>query len=121
MNNIYIIVGFIVAASLGIYMLTLVLKEKKRPILIVGIHGVIALATYAVLTYLVGVEAHTTSQYTIEAYAFVAFSFAAIGGLYMVIRDKLLKQGIPKWIPFIHGGLALTGLIILIIATVLNG
>ena len=118
MNNIYIIVLFVIAASIGLYMLTLVLKDKRRPIAIVGLHGVVALSAYAILTYIVGVKAYETSQYTTEAYAFTAFSFAAVGGLYMVIRDKLLKQGIQKWMPFVHGGFALIGLIILIIATI---
>lgn len=118
MNNIYIIVLFVIAASIGLYMLTLVLKEKRRPIAIVGIHGIVALSAYAVLTFAVGEKARETSQYTTEAYAFTAFSFAAVGGIYMLIRDKILKQGIQKWMPFVHGGFALIGLIILIIATV---
>lgn len=120
MSNLYIIVIFLIAASFGLYLLSLVLKEKKRPILIVALHGIIALAAYGVLTFTVGMQAWATSQHTVEAYAFVAFSFAAVGGIYMVIRDKLLKQGIKKWMPFVHGGLALTGLIILVIATVLK-
>jgi hypothetical protein len=119
MSNQFVIVYFAITATFGLILAGLVLKDKRRPIFVVAFHGILALASYGLLTYNVSIQ-RLTDQYPMEAYSFVLFSFAAIGGIYMFIRDKILKKGIQKWMPFIHGGLAATGLVILIIATILN-
>jgi hypothetical protein len=120
MSNTTLIIFFLVAAAGGTMLLTLVLKDQRRPIILVALHGIIALAAYALLSFSIGEEALVKSPYQLKSYAFVAFSFAAVGGLYMFVRDKFLKIGIQKWMPFVHGGLALTGIVILILATVLG-
>lgn len=125
MSNISIIIFFVLTASGGVGLLTYVLQDKKRPIYLVVLHAILASASFGMLAYNVAmkIEARRDMEnlpYPLEAYAFVFFSLAAMGGIYMLVRDKVLSKGIPKWIPFIHGGLALTGLIILIIATMKN-
>lgn len=124
MSNIYIIILFVIAASVGAYLYSFVLRDKKRPILIVALHGIIAFSTFGLLTFNVGHQVREYQlfiyDYPLEALAFVFFGLAATGGVYMFFRDKFLKKDIKKWMPLIHGGLAVTGLIILIIAAVLN-
>lgn len=120
MSNTTLIIFFLIAAAGGTMLLTLVLKDKRRPILLVAAHGIVALAAYALLSFSLGEDAYFESPFQLKSYAFVAFSFAAVGGLYMLIRDKFLKIGIQKWMPFVHGGLALTGILILILATILD-
>jgi hypothetical protein len=120
MSKSSIIICFVITAMVGIALLTLVLKDKRRPMLLVAIHGILAAGSYGLLSYFVGNKTYVTSHYNLESYAFVAFSFAAMGGIYMLIRDKVLKQGLKKWMPFIHGGFAATGLIILILSAILG-
>jgi hypothetical protein len=119
MSNLSIIIFFILTASLGITLLVLVLQNKRRPIYIVAIHGIFAMASYGLLTFNVADKADRfVEEWPLESYAFVFFSFAILGGIYMLVRDKILKLGIKKWMPFVHGGLAAIGLIILIVATI---
>jgi hypothetical protein len=124
MSTIGIIIFFIVTASFGLVLLTFVMRNKRRPIYLVAIHGLLAVASYGMLTYNVGLKAREEQlanvNYPLEHYAYVFFSFAAVGGLFMLIRDKVLNKGIPKWLPFVHGGLAAIGLIFLIIGTLMH-
>jgi len=124
MSNIGVIIFFIVTATFGLVLLTFVMRNKRRPIYLVAIHGLLAVASYGVLTYNIGLKAReeqlTDVSFPLEHYAYVFFSFAAVGGLFMLVRDKLLNKGIPKWLPFLHGGAAAIGLILLILGTVMN-
>ncbi|MBX9850235.1 MAG: hypothetical protein K2X86_00580 [Cytophagaceae bacterium] len=119
MSNKSIIIFFVITAIFGIILLTMVLKDQRRPIYIVAIHGILAIASYSLLTYNISMQ-RLTDTYPMETYAWVFFSFGALGGFYMFFRDKVLKMGIKKWMPFIHGGLGAIGLIILILATIMN-
>ncbi len=119
MSNTSIIIFFILTAILGVTLLILVIQDKRRPIFLVAIHGILALASYGLLTYSIADRADRfVGDWPMETYAFVFFSFAILGGIYMLVRDKILKLGVQKWMPFVHGGLAATGLIILVIATI---
>lgn len=113
MNPTVLIVLFIVTASIGIVQLTLVLNDKKRPIFLVGAHGFFAITGISLLTFYGSASVGMWSaSFNIS---FWVFWIAVMIGAFMFVRDKLLRVGIPKWMPFVHGGAALAGLVALII------
>ena len=73
----------------------------------VALHGIFALVSIGTLYFYVSDETMDQKHAPITSVVFI--SFAALGGIYLLVRDKILDIGIPKWMPFIHGGAALIG------------
>lgn len=124
MSNIGVIIFFILTAVFGLILMSYVVRGQKRPMYLVALHGILAIASYGTLSYNVGVKVREESlgygNYPLENYAYVFFSIGAVIGLFMLVRDKLLDKGLPKWIPFVHASFNVIGLVILIIATIIN-
>ncbi|HEX8546621.1 MAG TPA: hypothetical protein VF691_06635 [Cytophagaceae bacterium] len=113
-----ITIFFIITALGGAVLLTFVLKDKNRPMYIVAIHGLMALTSFALLLYFSGSEVGGVQMGNIKGVpnnSIVLFSIAIIGGVYMFVRDKIMKKGIQKWMPFVHASAALLGIIFLFI------
>ena len=118
MSLLTITIFFIITASIGAYLLTLVLKDKKRPIYIVAIHGIMAITSFALLLYFSGSSVGGIQMGNIKGVpnnSITFFGIAIVGGAYMFVRDKILKKGIQKWMPFVHAGAALAGIILLFV------
>jgi hypothetical protein len=111
MNVFHILIIFSITALLGGTLLNFVLNNKKRPMFIVALHGIFALFSIGTLYYYIGDE--TMDQKHAPVTSSVFFGLAAIGGIYMLVLDKVLSQSIPKWMPFIHAGAAVTGYVLL--------
>ena len=115
MNLQTILIFFIIAAVGGITMAVLVFKNKRRPILLVALHGIVALGGFGALVYYSGISFQTGHSKTPWG-SLAFFSIAIAGGLLMFFRDKYMKVGIKKWMPLVHGSAALIGIILLLFA-----
>jgi len=102
-----IIILFSLAAIFGLTLLTFVLRGKETPKGIVFLHGPIA-AT-ALILLIIYVVNNTVSPVP----SMVLFIIAAIGGVILVIRD-FTRKSVPKSLAVVHGLIAVTGLILLI-------
>ena len=103
-----VITLFALAAILGMVLLTFVLQGKETPKGVVFSHG--SLAVVALI--LVIIYAFKESPGPIEA--IILFVIAASAGLVMMIRD-LSGKTVPKWLAIIHGLIAVSGLIFLLV------
>lgn len=106
---IYLTIGlFALAAILGMILLSFVLQGKETPKAVVLTHGPIAaIGLILLIVYSLGEGPGPWESV-------VLFVIAAMGGIFMVIRDyKGLK--IPKSLAILHGLLAVTGFILLLI------
>ncbi len=102
-------IGFLsLAALLGLYLLSFVLRNKSTPKGVALAHG--ALAATGVVLLLVYVVREGPGP--IES--LVLFLLAATGGLYLLGRD-ILKGSIPKWVAIAHGLLAIAGYVLLLV------
>lgn len=114
-----IIIFFILTATAGITLFTYVWRGKNRPLFLVAVHGLLALSAYALLNYYAATEeTQGIAMGTLKGApnnSIIFFSLAAVGGIAMFIRDKVLKLGLKKWMPMVHGGAAIIGLVLLII------
>jgi hypothetical protein len=107
METIYAAIGLFGAAALGgMYLLSLVLKERQRPKAIAFAHGTLAVSGVIVLIV-----------YSLKnpgpVGSLVVFAMAAMGGFVMIYKD-LTTGHVPKWLGIVHGLLAITGFILLI-------
>ncbi len=98
---------FALAAVLGMVLLSFVLKGKETPKGVVFTHGPLAAIGLVLLII-----------YTINnpgpVESIVLFIIAALGGVVLVIRD-LSRKPIPKWLAVLHGLIAVSGFIFLLI------
>jgi hypothetical protein len=109
MTIIYTSIGFFsLAALLGLYLLTFVLRGKETPKAIVFTHGPLAVVGLVLLIL------YITGEGPDPVESLVLFVLAALGGLYMVFRD-LTGKPIPKILAVGHGLLAVSGLVLLLI------
>ena len=100
------IVFFLLAAMLGIYLLSYVFAEKNTPKGVVIIHGFLAfLGILFLILY--------SFFYTIPLFSLIFFIVAALGGGFMLKLDIFGKK-IPKILALGHGVIALVGLLLLI-------
>lgn len=104
---IYTAIGLIAAAALGGgYLLSLVLRGKQPPTAVPYIHGLLAVSGVVVLIV-----------YSLKNPGAIAsvviFAIAAIGGLLMLYKN-IKGEKFPKWLPVVHGVIALIGFIFLI-------
>lgn len=106
------IVLFVLAALLGLVLLTYVLKNKETPKGLAFSHGTFAAIALIILIIYAynNLDGHSHFQ------SIILFIIAAIGGFIMIARD-LLGKTIPKWLAIAHGAIALSGVLLLIIHT----
>jgi hypothetical protein len=109
MTTIYAAIGFFaLAALLGLYLLTFVLKGKETPKAIVFTHGPMAvIGVVLILVYMSKGGPQPTES-------LVLFVLAALGGLFMFYRD-ISNKPIPKFLAVGHGLLAVGGFVMLLI------
>jgi hypothetical protein len=111
MNMLFLVIGlFALGAIIGLYLLTLVLGSKETPKGVALIHGVFVAAALIMLI----------------SFSFrnppglwdcvILFAIAATGGAYVFYRDMTGKE-IPKWLAVVHGLIAVTGFVILLVHT----
>ena len=98
---------FALAAILGMILLSYVLKEKETPKGVVFTHGPLA-ATGLVLLIIYTVNQPGPVE------SIVLFTIAALGGIVMLMRDLSGKK-IPKWLAVLHGLIAVSGFIFLLV------
>jgi hypothetical protein len=101
---------FSLAALLGLFLLTFVLKGKETPKAVVFTHG--PLAVVGLVLLLIYAFKHTPGP--IES--IVLFVMAAAGGLIMVFKD-LTGKVVPKWLAVVHGLIAVAGFVFLLAFT----
>ncbi len=107
--NIYVIIGlFSLAALIGIYLLALVIQNKETPKFVSFIHGGFAATALVMLI----VYASHNGPGLMES--IVLFVMAALGGVVLIYKD-LSKMPLPKWLAVLHGLLAVSGFIFLIV------
>ncbi|HXA01974.1 MAG TPA: hypothetical protein VNW99_08300 [Cytophagaceae bacterium] len=112
MNIYHIIIVFSITALLGVTLLTFVLNNKPRPVGLVAAKGIFALVSIGTLYYYVGDETMDMQHAPMASVVFL--SFAALGGIYLLIKDKLLgDQNYPKWMVFGHATAAVIGYVLL--------
>lgn len=104
---ILVIILFLVAALLGVYLLSFVLQNKNTPKGIAFTHGPIA-AT-ALILLIIYAFLHEPSPIT----SIILFILAAFGGLMLIYRD-LTGKSVPKWMALGHGLTAIAGFLFLI-------
>jgi hypothetical protein len=113
METIYAAIGLFGAAALGgVFLLSLVLRERERPKAIIFLHGLLAVSGVIVLiVYSLNNPGPIGS--------IVIFLIAATGGLVMAYKEFTTKQ-VPKWLAIVHGLLAITGFIVLLVFAAKN-
>jgi hypothetical protein len=98
---------FSLAALLGIFLLTFVLRDKPTPKAVAFTHGPLAAAGLVVLV----IYAFRYRPAPIESLAL--FVIAALGGFVLITLD-LTRTAVPKWLALLHGTIAVAGLVLLL-------
>lgn len=98
---------FALAALVGAYLLSLVLREQKTPKIVTLLHG-----TFAVTGLILLVVYYTRNEVGPLA-SIIVFATAALGGLVLFYTD-ITGKPIPKWLAVGHGVIALTGFALLL-------
>lgn len=104
------IILFSIAALLGFYLLSFVLKNKNTPKGIAFIHGPLAATGLIILI----IYAFFNSPSPIVS--IILFALAAMGGIMLIYRD-LTGKSVPKWMAIGHGLTAVIAFIFLLIFT----
>lgn len=105
MTLVYIAIGlFAFAAVIGIYLLSLVLRNKETRKGLALIHG--AAAASALVLLIISAICHEGSRHLV---AIILFTVAALGGFVLIARDLSGKKP-PKWLAIVHGLTAATAL-----------
>jgi hypothetical protein len=99
---------FGMAALGGIYLLSLVLRDKQTPKLVAAIHGLFAVSGLILLIV------YCTKYNPGPGLSIGIFVVAALGGFVLIYKD-LTEKKVPKWLGIVHGLTALTGYIILLV------
>lgn len=109
MTTIYVAIGFFaLAALLGMYLLSFVLRGKETPKAVVFTHG--PLAAIGIVLLIVYIFKGGPNPWE----SLILFVLAALGGAYMLFRD-LTGKPIPKILAIGHGLLAVTGFVLLLV------
>ena len=98
---------FALAAILGTVLLSHVLRDKETPKAAVVTHGLFAVTGLILLILYV-----VNNPGPVES--IVLFVIAALGGVIMLARDLSGKK-IPKWLGVVHGLIAVSGFIFLLV------
>lgn len=111
MSLLYTIIGFFsLGALIGMYLLTLVLQNKETPKFIAFIHGAFGAIGLILIIY------YAMNNGPGLAETIVLFVLAAMGGAVLITKD-LSGKPVPKWLAVVHGLLAVTGFIFLLVFT----
>src|SRR5688500_15633399 len=109
MEMIYTAIAFFsLAAIIGLSMLSVVLKGGKPSRALVFTHGPLA-ATGIVLLILYSLNNSPGPKESI-----ILFCIAAAGGVTLFAHD-FLGRAIPKWLAVLHGMIAVTGFVFLLV------
>src|SRR5688572_6269173 len=101
---------FVLAAMLGVYMVTFLFRDREIPKGIAFIHGPLAIVGL-VLLLVYAFESQKEDDHLISIILFVV---AAIGGFIMLGRD-LLRKPVPKWLAVVHALAAVAALVLIIV------
>ena len=105
----YLIIGlFALAAVIGLLIFKNWLTNAKTSRTVIYLHGIFA-ATALVLLLVVALQNHVSALRT----SVILFVIAALGGIYMFIRDLRGKFS-PIWLATVHALLAVAGFLVLI-------
>lgn len=104
-----VITFFLLAALLGLYLISFVLQRKNTPKGIAFTHGPLA-GTGLILLIIYALLRPSASLINISI---VLFLLAAFGGVILITRD-LLGKSVPQWLALGHGLLAIAGFLCLI-------
>ena len=99
---------FAVAALLGMYLLSLVLREKKASKYVAITHGLFA-ATGLILLII-----YPFFYEPAPILSLALLAGAAMGGLLFLYKN-LAGQPLPKWLALGHGSVALIGIVTLVV------
>lgn len=105
------IVLFSLAALLGIFLLTFVLRGKETPKAVTFTHGPLAAAGLLLLII------YTFQNSPAPIASLLLFVIAASGGFVLISLD-LTRTSVPKWLALLHGLIAVAGLILLLKFTI---
>lgn len=109
MQTLYTIIGlFSLAALLGMFLLSFVLRNQKTPKIVAFIHGPLAIIALILLIN------YSTDHGPGLTESIVLFTMAALGGIILIIRD-VTGRSVPKWLAVAHGLIAITGFIFLLV------
>lgn len=98
---------FGIAAILGMYLLSLVMRDKETPKGASIIHGLFAAIGLGLLViYCAGRQPGPVAS-------IIVFTIAALGGVVLIYKD-ITGRKVPKWLGILHGLTALAGFLILI-------
>jgi uncharacterized membrane protein YadS len=106
---IWIIACFVVAALLGMVLITYVLLNKNTSKGVALTHGFFAATGIVLLGIYVSVYS------TKPLLSLILFILAALGGFTLIFRD-LTGRSLPKWLALGHGLTAITAFILLLVA-----
>ncbi|HYG53378.1 MAG TPA: hypothetical protein VD905_20920 [Flavobacteriales bacterium] len=105
-----IIALFAIAAIIGIYLISLVLQNKETPKAIAIVHGLFAATGLVLLIiYMINTGADLVQ-------VIVLFAITALGGIVLFARD-LMGKSLPKALALVHGLLAVTAFVFLLVYT----
>lgn len=99
---------FALAAILGMLLLGYVLGDKDTPKGIAFLHGGLAVVGLILLVL------YTTGEGPGPLSSIILFIIAATGGLILIARD-LARKPIPKWLAVVHGLVAVSGFVTLLL------
>jgi hypothetical protein len=98
---------FAIAALLGLYLISFVLRKQETPKAIAIVHGLFA-ATALVLLII-----HTVQTGADLIQSIVLFVIAALGGIILFARD-ITGKSLPKSLAVAHGLIAVTAFVFLL-------
>ncbi|MDQ3050549.1 MAG: hypothetical protein M3Q95_06650 [Bacteroidota bacterium] len=94
-------------AIFGMYLLSLILRNKSTPKGVTIIHGV--MASISLVLLVIYCFSDTPSPWV----SFIVLVIAAIGGFYINFKD-ISGKPVPKWFAVVHGLIAVAGFGLLI-------
>lgn len=108
-TSLYTVIALLgMGAIVGMYMLTLVLGDKRPPRVAMFIHGIfVAIGLALLIWYSMGNEPGPSGSVVI-------LLIAALGGIVLVYKD-ITGKIIPKWLAVLHGLAAVIGFTLLLI------
>lgn len=96
------VILFALAATLGLILITKVLKDEETPKAVVYSHGTAAAVALVLL-----IIAYSNQGDSLLLISILVFVVAALGGFVMFGRD-LTHRPIPKWLAIVHALAAVT-------------
>ena len=103
MNIVYTATAILgMTAILGIYLLSLVLGNKKTPKAAAFVHGLFAIIGLGLLIF------YSSSTEVGPLTAIIIFVIAVFAGFILIYRD-FTKKKVPKWLAITHGLTAVAG------------